>query len=125
MSVKHYKELIVWQKSIDLVIMVYKIVKLLPKEELYSLSDQMRRAVISIPSNIAEGQQRNTTKDFLRFLSIAKGSLGELETQLIICEKLGYLTTEQTQPIVAQCTEISKMLNALISKIQNQVTQNQ
>lgn len=119
MTVKYYRELIVWQKSIDLAIMVYEAVKTLPKEELYSLSDQIRRAAISIPSNIAEGNQRNTTRDYLRFLSIAKGSLGELETQLIICERLNFLSNEQTTPIMNQCTEVSKMLNKLIIRLQS------
>ncbi len=119
MTVKYYRELIVWQKSVDLAIMVYEAVKTLPKEELYSLSDQLRRAAISIPSNIAEGNQRNTTRDYLRFLSIAKGSLGELETQLIICERLNFLSNEQTTPIMNQCTEISKMLNKLIIRLQS------
>ena len=119
MTVKYYRELIVWQKSIDLAIMVYEAVKTLPKEELYSLSDQIRRAAISIPSNIAEGNQRNTTRDYLRFLSIAKGSLGELETQLIICERLNFLSNAQTTPIMNQCTEVSKMLNKLIIRLQS------
>ena len=96
MGVKNYRELIVWQKSMDLTVEVYKIVKSLPKEELFSPADQMKRAVVSIPSKIAEGQQRTSVKEFGQFLSIAKGSPGELETQLMICERLGYLNTEQT-----------------------------
>ena len=119
MTVKYYRELTVWQKSIDLAVMVYETVKSLPKEELYSLSDQIRRAAISIPSNIAEGNQRNTTKDYIRFLSIARGSLGELETQLILCERLKYLQKDQTETLLSQCTEVSKMLNGLIQRLQN------
>ena len=86
MAVNNYKDLIVWQKSMSLAVKIYQIVKLLPKEELFVLSDQMRRAVVSIPSNISEGHQRNSSKEFKHFLSIAKGSLGELETQLLLCE---------------------------------------
>ena len=89
-----YRDLIVWQKSIDLVTAVYELVKLFPREELYALSSQIRRAVVSIPSNIAEGHNRNSDKEFVQFLCIARGSLGELETQLIIAEKLNYTNKE-------------------------------
>ena len=118
MGIKNYKDLIVWQKSMDLAVIIYNEVKLLPREEVYSLSDQIRRAVISIPSNIAEGQQRNAPGDFRRFLSIAKGSLGELETQIILCEKLGYFKEDKTEFILDKCTEIGKMLNGLINSLQ-------
>ena len=77
---QNYKELIVWQKSMDLVAEIYKLVKFLPKEETYALSDQMRRAVVSIPSNIAEGYGRNSTRDYVKFLKTARGSCFELET---------------------------------------------
>ena len=79
--VQSFQDLIVWQKATDLVIEVYNLVKELPKEEQYALSDQMRRAAVSIPSNIAEGQSRNSTKEFIQFLSVAKGSNAELQTQ--------------------------------------------
>ena len=77
---KRYKDLLVWQKSTDLVVEIYRVAKLLPKEELYALSNQMRRAAVSIPSNIAEGQARASQKEFVQFLSIAKGSNAELHT---------------------------------------------
>ena len=77
MDIKSYKDMIVWQKSMELAIEIYRLVKLLPKEETYALSDQMRRAVVSIPSNIAEGQSRGGTKEFVQFLNIAKGSNAE------------------------------------------------
>ncbi len=118
MAGQSFKDLGVWQKSMDLAIDIYKIVKLLPKEELYVLSDQMRRAAISIPSNISEGQQRYSNRDFKHFLLIAKGSLGELETQIMICERLDYLKKEQTQKLYNQCIEIGKMLNGLINSMQ-------
>ena len=79
-----YQDLLVWQKSVELCVEIYKLVKLLPKEEMYGLSDQMRRAVVSIPSNIAEGYTRKSTNEYLNFLSIANGSRTELETQLLI-----------------------------------------
>ena len=84
MESKGYKQLIVWQKAMDLTVQIYRLVKLLPKEELYALSDQMRRAAVSIPSNIAEGQSRYSNKEFIQFLNIAKGSNAELFTQLLI-----------------------------------------
>jgi len=117
MGLKKYEDLIVWQKAMDLVVEVYKIARLLPKEELYALSNQLKRAAVSIPSNIAEGQERNTTKDFARFLSIAKGSKAELETQLLISIRLNYLTQEQIEVAQGLLTEIGKMLNALIQKL--------
>ena len=112
-----YRNLIVWQKSIELSIEVYNLVKLLPKEEVYALSDQMRRAVISIPSNIAEGQSRKNPNEFIHFLHIAKGSKSELETQLIICNQINYLTSAQTEKALALCDEIGKMIVALIDQI--------
>lgn len=93
-----YKELIVWQKSIQLVIDIYKLTKIFHKEEIYGLSSQMQRAVVSIPSNIAEGNDRNSSKEFSQFLRIARGSLAELETQIIISEKLEYTGKEQITP---------------------------
>lgn len=119
MSIKSYKDLIVWQKSIELVCEIYRITKLLPKEELYGLCDQMRRASVSIASNIAEGHARSYDKEFSKFLSISQGSLAELETQLHICIRLNYLTDEQTQLSYDLCVEIGKMLFSLISTLKN------
>ena len=117
MAIKHYKDLSVWQKSMDLAVEIFKVVKFLPREELYGLSDQMRRAVVSVPSNIAEGQQRSSTKDYIRFLHIAKGSLGELETQIMLCERLEYLRKEKTDQLIGQCIEIQRMISGLISSL--------
>lgn len=122
MHIRSYKDLTVWQKSMDLTVEVYQLVKLLPKEETYALADQMRRAVVSIPSNIAEGQERNSTRDFLRFLSIARGSQAELETQLQICERLNYISAEKLQIAFGLCDEVNKMLNVFISKLKNKLT---
>ena len=90
-----YKKLLVWQKAIELAIEIYKVTKSLPEDEKFGLSSQMRRAVISIPSNIAEGQSRHSKKEFIHFLRIAQGSNSELETQLILCENLSYLSARQ------------------------------
>ena len=114
MAWKHYSEMIVWQKSMDLVEEVYRLVKLLPAEERYALSDQIRRAVVSIPANIAEGESRKTDKEFKYFLSIAKGSVSEVETLLLVCMRIKYLTVEQTNEGLLLCQEVRKMLTKLI-----------
>lgn len=113
MEVKHYRDLTVWQKAMELVVETYKISRLLPKEEMYLLSDQMRRAAGSIPSNIAEGQARKSTKEFLNFLSISQGSKVELQTQILICEKLGYLLREQTKQSLLLSEEVGKMIASI------------
>ena len=117
MRARDYKDFVVWQKAIDLSVEVYRLVKLLPKIETYCLSDQMRRAAVSIPSNIAEGQGRNSAKDFANFLGIARGSQKELETQIYICTRLEYFTKEEASTALNLCEEVGKMLNALIIKL--------
>ena len=112
-----YKDLVVWQKAMLLVKEIYAIVKLLPKEEQYALSDQMRRAVVSIPSNIAEGYGRNSTNDYIRFLNIARGSKYELDTQIQICVMLNYISEEKTATALELSEEIGRMINALIKKL--------
>lgn len=112
-KVEDYKNLIVWQRSMELAEEVYWLVKKLPKEELFALSDQIRRAVISIPSNIAEGYERDSTKEYIHFLSIAKGSKAELETQLLLCTKIHYLDNSDIEKSISLIQEIGKMLNSL------------
>ena len=114
---QNYRELTVWQKSMDLVEEVYRLVKLLPREEQYALSDQMRRAVVSVPSNIAEGYGRHAAKDYLRFLNIARGSKNEVETQLLICVRLNYVSGNDLAKAMGLCNEIGRMLNTMIKKI--------
>lgn len=109
-----YKNLIVWQNSINLCVSIYEILEKFPEIEKYSLSNQMRRAAISIPSNIAEGIGRSYEKDTLKFLYISKGSLFELETQIIICQKVKYLNEEIVSQLLLKIEEIKKMLNNLI-----------
>ena len=94
-------------------------IKNLPKEELYALSSQIRRSAVSVPSNIAEGQQRNSKKEFINFLSIAKGSNAELQTQLMICVGLNYLSEEEIDTAMQLSNEVGKMLNGLIGKLSN------
>ena len=117
MQVKSYKDLIVWRKAMDLVALVYQATKQFPKEELYGLTNQVRRAVVSIPSNIAVGQARQSSAEFKNFLSIARGSLAEVETQLLIAMRLNYLTQEQLTSIMAVHQEVSKMIPALMVKL--------
>ena len=119
MLINGYKDLIVWQKAIALSIEIYRLVKLLPKFETYGLADQMRRAVVSIPSNIAEGKGRNSAREFVHFLSIARGSQKELETQIYLCTQLEYFTDEDASVAFNLCEEVGKMLNALIIKLQS------
>jgi len=108
-----YKDLIVWKKSMQLAAQIYKITKTFPKEELYGLTSQMRRAAVSIPSNIAEGQKRNSKKEFLQFLAVAKGSLAELETQLLLSAEINYFSNYDIIEVQDLVVEIEKMLNAL------------
>ena len=117
MNIRSYRDLVVWQKAIFVAKLVYTLVKRLPREELFALSSQMRRAAISIPSNIAEGHARNSTKEFLQFLSIAKGSKAELETQLILCVEINYLSAVDIAPIMFLLEEIGKMINSLITSL--------
>jgi four helix bundle protein len=115
--VDSYRGLIVWQKGMALVEEIYRLVKFLPREELYALSDQMRRAAVSIPSNIAEGHERDSLKEYLRFLYIAQGSRAELETQLELCMKLGYFSEDQIRLSLSLSDEISRMLRKLIKNL--------
>ena len=110
-----YKELEVWKKAVNLVTNIYELCKILPKEELYSLSDQIKRCAISIPANIAEGSGRNTSKEFIRFLYISLGSAYELETHLIIGENIGYFS--KINSFLEELNDIKKMLNGLINSI--------
>lgn len=96
---------------------IYRISSLLPKEETFSLVSQIRRAAVSVPSNIAEGNSRNSTKEYVNFLGIARGSNSEVYTQLIICNRLGYISGEQTEKAIALTEEIGKMINVMIIKL--------
>jgi four helix bundle protein len=107
-----HRELIVWQKAMDLVVAVYKLTQFFPKSEVYGLASQMRRAAVSVPSNIAEGHGLKQTQAYARHLAIANGSLTELETQLEIARRLGYLTAEH-EAIINQAGEVGRMLAGL------------
>lgn len=113
-TIQSFKDLIVWQKSMALAQIIYEITEKLPQKEVYGLTSQMRRCAVSIPSNIAEGRQRKTKKDFAQFLHIALGSLGELETQLILGHDIYHLDISPAEAIVI---EIRKMLSVMLNKL--------
>lgn len=112
-----FRSLIVWQKSIELVTEVYQITENFPKNEIFGLTAQIRRAIISVPSNIAEGHSRRSTLDYIQFLKISRGSLAEVETQWLISKNLNFISEEEYHEISERILEISKMLNALITKL--------
>lgn len=114
---KSYRDLLVWQKAMSLVTEVYKATRLFPKEEVYGLTSQIRRAAISIPSNIAEGQGRQSRKEFLQFLAVARGSLLELETQILLAQNLGYMAADQVKQVTDATAELGKMLNGLMNSL--------
>jgi four helix bundle protein len=117
MEVQSYKDLIVWQKSMLMVKDIYRITQRFPREGIYGLTSQIRSAAVSIPSNIAEGQARAGRAEFPNFLSIARGSLAEVETQLLIAADLQYLTADDLSAVLSVHTEIGKMLNSLMNKL--------
>jgi four helix bundle protein len=122
--VQHYRELIVWQKAIVLVEEVYRTTSSFPQTEIYALTNQIRRAAVSIPSNIAEGQGRSSTRDFLHFLSVAHGSLMELEAQITIANRLGYLDQSQEQNLLNSTGEVSRMLSGRKNSLNNKLATN-
>jgi four helix bundle protein len=117
MKVKNYQELIAWQKAMDLVEEVYKASQDFPREEIYGLTGQIRRAAVSIASNIAEGQGRRTTADFLRHLSIVYGSLREVETQILIARRLKYVTQTRLEEVMSLAGEVGRLLNGLMASL--------
>ena len=113
MSHTSYRDLEVWQKSMDLVVECYKITKSFPKSEIYGLSSQLQRAAVSIPANIAEGRERQYKKEFVQHISIAYASLAELETHIQISERLDYLDTNTAKKLLEKTSEVGRMLNGL------------
>lgn len=116
-KVKHYKQLLVWQKAMDLAKVIYALTEKFPSEERFGLVAQMRRAAVSVPSNIAEGQARHGTGEFLQFLSHSSGSLAELETQLILSWSLGRCKEAETADPAARIAELQKMLAGIRRKL--------
>ncbi|MDP2143824.1 MAG: four helix bundle protein [Gallionella sp.] len=113
MPIESYRSLLVWQKAVDFAVFIYRLTAEFPKQEMYGIVSQMQRAAVSIPSNIAEGKERQSDRDFARFITIALGSLAELETQLLIARRLDYLSESGWQEATIQADEIGKMLRSL------------
>ncbi len=110
---KNHHDLIVWQRGVDLVVWIYRMTERFPRDEVYGITAQMRRAAMSIPANVAEGSARSTPKDFAGYVSIARGSLRELETCLVVSERLGYISERERQQVGEAILEIDEMLIAL------------
>ncbi len=117
-AVRRYADLIAWQKAMNLVEEVYRLTKGFPKEELYGLSSQLRRSAVSIPSNIAEGHCRNGRREFIHHLSIALGSLGEVETQVLIAQRLGYIAETASVDVAAHASETGRVIVGLMHSLE-------
>ena len=118
-EIKSYKDLLIWQKGIEIVVLTYKLVSSFPKDELYALSSQVKRSSVSIPSNIAEGYGRQSTQSYIQFIKIARGSLCELETQLLVAKKLDFIQDEKLfSELINQIIEESKMINSFLNKLE-------
>ncbi|MFL5343073.1 MAG: four helix bundle protein [Gemmataceae bacterium] len=122
MSLQNYKELEVWQVAMDLVEQCYQTTRAFPKDELFGLTSQIRRAAVSVPANIAEGQGRSHTREFLHFLSVARGSLMELETHVLIGQRIGLLTQVQAEPLCGLIARIGQMLTRLRQSLERRAT---
>jgi four helix bundle protein len=120
MGTTNYQDLVVWQNAMSLVESVYRATRGFPHEEVYGLTAQLRRAAVSIPSNIAEGQGRRSARDFLRFLSMAYGSLREVETQVLIAERLNYLDAKQRTAIGKGVSEVGRLINGMMRCVERQ-----
>ena len=118
--ISSFKDLLVWQEAMNLVVMIYQITSHFPRYEIFALTSQMNRAATSIPANISEGNGRYSTNDYLRFLSIANGSLRELETHLLIAERLNYVKRTQTEETFLKIEYVGKLLNGLRKSLENQ-----
>jgi four helix bundle protein len=112
-TIQSYQDLKVWQKAMDLAVACYQVTKSFPKDELYGLTSQIRRAAASVPANIAEGQGRQHTREFLHFLGVARGSIKEVETHLILSQRVGLLKEDELQPMLARTAEVCRMLAGL------------
>ena len=121
-DVRSFRDLLVWQRGIDLVEAVYTTCATFPKHELYGLTNQMQRAAVSIPANIAEGSHRDSTKEFLHFLSIALGSLAELETHCIVAQRLRYLIDDEASSLLTSMDDLGRMIRSLQKSLKVRLT---
>jgi len=120
-KVESYRDLLVWQKGISLVKSIYQLGQRFPADERFGLTAQIRRAAVSTPSNIAEGQARHTTREFIHFISNAEGSVADVDTQLVIAVELGFCTSSEVQSLFGMIDEERKMLNGLRRKLQDKL----
>ena len=118
-SIQSYRDLKAWQEAMNLAEMCYRLTKTFPKEELYGMTSQIRRAGASVPANIAEGYGREHRQEYIRFLQIAQGSLKEVETHLILSTRVELTTSESTAPLLTQCETVGKILRGLIRSLQH------
>lgn len=114
---KYFKDLVAWQKAMDLVAEIYDLTDTSPRREVYSLTDQIRRAAVSVPSNIAEGQAHYSPREFVHFLRHSRGFLAELETQILIAQRLNYAEPEKVQHVLERVDEVSRILGGLINAL--------
>ncbi|HSE11459.1 MAG TPA: four helix bundle protein [Rudaea sp.] len=121
--VGRYRDLVAWQRAMELVAKIYLTTALLPQDERFGLTSQLRRAAVSIPSALAEGHARSSTKEFVRYISIAMGSLAELETQLLICTKLQLLAEDAVHSLLMLCDEQSRILHGLRKSLASKLTE--
>ncbi len=120
--VETYRDLLVWQRAVDLTVNVYALTATLPRHEAFGLTSQMQRAAVSIASNIAEGNARDSTRDYLRFLSMVMGSIAELETQLIICQRLALTSDAAIRSLLEDLDDLGKMTRALRRSLTNRLS---
>jgi len=117
MNAKSYEELGVWREAMDLVVYCYEATQTFPRHEFFGIASQLQRAVVSVPANIAEGQGRRSPKEFVRFLSIARGSLAEVETHIRIAKRLGYISDERERCLLSHAARVGRMLSGLIRSL--------
>jgi len=121
--IKSYRDLVVWQKAMDLVTEVYRVSKKFPKDELFGLTGQMRRAAVAVPSNIAEGYGKSSRKEYIYFLSNARGSLLELETQMLIASNLSYLKESEVDDLLSLVSQVGRIIHGLLSSLKTPKSQ--
>jgi four helix bundle protein len=122
---QHYKDLIAWQKAMELVNTLYDATEGFPKHEIYSLTNQIRRAAVSVPSNIAEGQAHYSSREFRHFLRHSRGSLAELETQVLIAQRRNYLSQQRADELLRRTSEVGRILNGLIASLKERTSSTQ
>lgn len=116
-----FRDLVLWRKAMDLAAGTYRLSRQLPREETFALATQLRRSAVSIPSNVAEGSARRSTREFIAFLHIARGSLGELRTQCLIAERVGYLTASDLAPLERLMDDVGRLLNAVLAGLRRRL----